>query len=71
MAKRLHELYQLGVPVEISFDGDHWFPAVVEMYNPPGLWVRSQNGRLWYVTNTRRIRLPDQSDAANSQNTRG
>jgi hypothetical protein len=43
--------------VEISFGArDDWQPAVVVRREPPGVWVRTADGRAWFVTNTYRIR---------------
>ncbi len=60
--KRLQELYAPGDQVEITFDGERWLPAVVQLHNPPGMWVRSTAGENWFVTNTRRVR-PRKTDS--------
>lgn len=54
--KSLQTLYKPGDAVEITFDGEHWFPAVVQSHDPPGMWVLSATGRTWFVTNLRRVR---------------
>ena len=57
MAKRLADLYQPNDIVEIRFgDDDRWWLGLVRRHEPPGVWVQTQNGRLWFVTNGRRIR---------------
>jgi hypothetical protein len=33
-----------------------WWAAVVVRPEPPGIWVRTADGREWFVTNTYRIR---------------
>lgn len=62
MTPRLTERYQVGDAVEIYLTGDSgedWQPAVVVMLEHPGVWVRTGDRRLWYVTNGRRIRPLD------------
>lgn len=54
--KRLVELYAPGERVEITFDGETWFPVIVARHEPPGVWVLSGSGALWFVTNSRHIR---------------
>lgn len=59
MAARLTETYQVGDLVEVTFKDDEageWLAAQVVGHQPPGLWVQMQDGSLWFVTNTRRIR---------------
>ena len=56
MTKRLSEAYTPGDLVEITFGEEQWLPAQVVQHAPPGVWVRTQDGRFWFVTNTRRIR---------------
>jgi hypothetical protein len=55
--KRIYETYDAGDRVEISFGArDDWQSAVVVRREPPGVWVRTADGRAWFVTNTYRIR---------------
>lgn len=58
--RRVYEQYAPGDRVEIRF-GQHlaalWQPGIVLRREPPGLWVRTTDGRDWFVTNTYRIRL--------------
>jgi hypothetical protein len=59
MPQRLTDLYQPGDPVEIHLttsQGQHWQPGRILRHDPPGIWVQMPDGRLWFVTNTRRIR---------------
>lgn len=64
MVKRLTELYPPGTEVAIFLGGQAWFAGVVVRHDPPGVWVRTHNGRFWFVTNRRRIRLLDEADDA-------
>jgi hypothetical protein len=67
MPKRIYETYAAGDAVEIVFSNrgdDVWQAAVVVRREPPGVWVRTADGREWFMTNTYRIRpvtppLPD------------
>ncbi len=62
MPPRLSDLYQPGDLVQICFeaaDDDTWRPARVLGPQAPGLWVRTDDGRHWFVTNGRRIRPGD------------
>lgn len=56
MVKRLVELYSPGDPVEITWGDGRWQPAQVTRHDPPGVWVQTEDRRLWFVTNGRRIR---------------
>jgi hypothetical protein len=54
---RLVELYLVGDEVEIYFaDAEEWRPGVVIALQPPAVWVRTEDGAIWFVTNGRRIR---------------
>jgi hypothetical protein len=54
---RLVEVYQPGDQVEIYFAyAEEWRPGVVVANQPPGVWVRTEDGAAWFVTNGRRIR---------------
>ena len=55
---RIYERHTPGQPVEIRFSRaeKQWVAAVVVRPEPPGLWVRTADGREWFVTNTYRIR---------------
>ena len=62
MARRLNEKYPLGQSVEIWFEQiSHWVPGVVIRHQHPAVWVRTVDGRDWFVTNGSRIRelLPE------------
>lgn len=56
MARRLSEQYAPGTAVQITFGADVWLSGTVIGHQPPGVWVRTADGRTWFVTNTRRIR---------------
>lgn len=63
MAKRLVERYAVGDAVRISFQGDErWFAGVVIGLAHPGVWVQTQDGQVWFVTNAARIRREDGND---------
>ncbi len=59
MAARLVEIYKLADRVEVLFAdeaGDTWRPGVVRGLDHPGVWVQTEDRRLWFVTNGRRLR---------------
>jgi hypothetical protein len=59
MSARLIEIYKLDDRVEVLFAdeaGDTWRPGVVRGLDHPGVWVQTEDRRLWFVTNGRRIR---------------
>ncbi len=61
MAERLVELYAVGTAVEIWLGEHIWLPGVVVAHQPPAVWVQTQDGRPWFVTNGRRIRANQNS----------
>ena len=57
MPARLVDLYPVGTRVEITLDdGASWLPGVVRAHQFPGVWVWTENGHTWFVTNRLRIR---------------
>jgi hypothetical protein len=59
MANRLTDSFRVGERVEIRFADDperRWWPGRVIRPAAPGLWVATEDGRQWFVTNSRRIR---------------
>lgn len=66
MAQRLVDRFQRGERVEITLDEETWLAGWVVQFDHPGLWVKTVDGRFWFVTNTRRIRPapPEQADAS-------
>jgi hypothetical protein len=68
VAERLSEQYRPGDRVEIfleAAEGDpQWTPAVVYRLQHPGVWVVDDDRRMWFVTNTRRIRRGGDHDLA-------
>ncbi|CUS04831.2 protein of unknown function [Candidatus Promineifilum breve] len=59
MMKRIYEQYAPDEQVEIIFTKrgeEEWQPALVVRREPPGIWVRTADGREWFMTNTYRIR---------------
>jgi SAM-dependent methyltransferase len=59
MAQRLVDRYQPGDRVEVRFPPpiDDWLPGRVVRRDHPGLWVETDEGHQWFVTNSRRIWL--------------
>jgi hypothetical protein len=56
MPPRLVEAYPIGTSVEITFDGETWHRGDVVKHDHPAVWVQTEDGRLWFVTNGRKIR---------------
>ena len=59
MAQRLVEIYKSGDLAEVLLrgqDAEEWCKAVVRGLDYPGVWVQTEDRRLWFVTNGRRIR---------------
>lgn len=59
MAQRLIDLYRIGDAVEVCFqgdEGDDWRPARIMALQHPGVWAMTDDRRVWYVTNSKRIR---------------
>jgi hypothetical protein len=56
VAERLTEMYAVGTAVQIWPDEQEWLSGVVVAHQPPAVWVRTEDGRSWFVTNRRRIR---------------
>jgi len=59
VAQRLVETYRIGDSVEVFFqdeEDEEWRPARVVALQHPGLWVITEDRRLWFVTNGKRIR---------------
>ncbi len=61
MPPRLVEQYAVGSPVEVAFDDRcgvvAWIPGVVVRHDFPAVWVRTFDGREWFVTSGKRIRV--------------
>ena len=59
MPKHIYDQYTPGQRVEIAFANGgeaEWQPAIVVRQEPPGIWVRTADGREWFMTNLYRIR---------------
>jgi hypothetical protein len=59
VAQRLVETYRIGDSVEVFFQdevAEEWRPARVVALQHPGLWVITEDRRVWFVTNGKRIR---------------
>jgi 2-polyprenyl-3-methyl-5-hydroxy-6-metoxy-1,4-benzoquinol methylase len=60
--KRLTEIYEPGDKIEIRFSDQAnqadaaWSSGQVVRLDHPGVWVKTKNGGLWFVTNRRRIK---------------
>ncbi|MEM8857412.1 MAG: hypothetical protein AAGD96_03775 [Chloroflexota bacterium] len=62
--KRLTERFQVGDHVSIYFKQiDLWIAGVVIKHQRPAVWVRTTDGRDWFVTNGSRIRLSSEETA--------
>ncbi|MCA9962205.1 MAG: hypothetical protein KC413_04130 [Anaerolineales bacterium] len=58
MAARLVEQYPVGTAVCVTLDnGRSWQPGIVAAHQFPAVWVRTGDGRVWFVTNGQRIKL--------------
>ena len=65
MSKRLTEKFPLGQAVEIWFERiDLWIPGVIFKHQHPAVWVRTLDGRDWFVTNGSRIRYKETDPTA-------
>ncbi len=65
MAQRLTEKFPIDQPVEIWFERINlWIPGIVVRHQHPAVWVRSIDGRDWFVTNGSRIRLIQRESSA-------
>ena len=57
MSRRLTDIYPIGTVVQVYFPQiDLWLDGVIDAHAHPAVWVRTLDGRRWFVTNTRRIR---------------
>jgi hypothetical protein len=63
VAERLTELYPVGTAVEIWLGEQIWLAGVVVAQQHPAVWVRTEDGRSWFVTNRQRIRLKKNFEA--------
>ncbi|MEM9774370.1 MAG: hypothetical protein AAF902_07300 [Chloroflexota bacterium] len=62
--KKLVERFQLGDTVEIYFGRiDLWIEGTIIKHQHPAVWVRSADGRDWFVTNGYRIRHSEKETA--------
>lgn len=65
MIKRLNERFKDREAVEIhlqTVDGARWTGGIIDGFSFPGVWVRTEDGTRWFVTNSRRIRSADRSN---------
>jgi len=66
VAERLTEMYPVGTAVQIWPSEQEWLSGVVMDHQPPAVWVRTEDGRAWFVTNRRRIRA-NRKDAKDAE----
>ncbi|MCB9422447.1 MAG: hypothetical protein H6667_21775 [Ardenticatenaceae bacterium] len=62
MPKRLTERFPTGTVVEIEITDFGWLTGIVVKHAPPAVWVRTENGQYWFVTNGRKIRPLQQNE---------
>lgn len=56
MPARLVDQYPLQTAVQILLGDERWHDGWVVAHQHPGVWVQTNAGHRWFVTNTRRIR---------------
>lgn len=56
MPKRLTERFPTGTVVEIEIVDFGWLTGIVVQHESPAVWVRTEGGQYWFVTNGRKIR---------------
>jgi hypothetical protein len=59
VAQRLVGTYRIGDSVEVFLqddESDEWHPARIVGLQHPGVWALTDDRRLWFVTNGKRIR---------------
>lgn len=61
MAERLPVLYPVGTAVAILLADGRWHVGVVVRHQQPAVWVKTGDGREWFVTNRRRIRIRNEA----------
>ena len=57
-SRRLVDRYPVGMLVEIMLADARWRSGRVVRHDHPGLWVETEQGSHWFVTNGRHIRPP-------------
>ncbi len=66
VTERLTEMYPVGTAVQIWPGETVWLSGVVIAHQPPAVWVRTPDGRAWFVTNRRRIQA-NRKDAKDAE----
>ena len=59
--KRLVDTYPIGTAVQILI-ADEWHNGRVVRQQYPAVWVETENGQQWFVTNQRRIKQIETED---------
>lgn len=62
MPERLTERFSIGALVEIEMTDWGWLPGQVVEHALPAVWVRTEDGHFWFVTNGRKIRQLQQNE---------
>ena len=62
MPKRLTERFPIGAFVEIEIANFGWLSGQVVQHALPAVWVRTDGGQYWFVTNGRKIRQLQQNE---------
>ncbi len=68
MPKRLSERFPVGAFVEINLAEYGWLPGRVIQHAQSAVWVQSEDGDVWFVTNGRKIRQMPQEEENNVHN---
>lgn len=55
MSRRLIDLYPVNTAVHIKL-GATWLPGIVVRHQFPAVWVRTDDGQMWFVTNRGKIK---------------
>lgn len=55
MSRRLIDLYPVETAVFIKI-GEIWMRGIVVRHQFPAVWVQTDNGQMWFVTNGGKIR---------------
>jgi len=60
MSRRLTDIYPIGTAVQVFFPQiGIWLDGDIVAHAHPAVWVQTADGRRWFVTNSRRIKLKE------------